>query len=278
MEWSGYLAALRQWGSPQTLPASPKATPALVLKHDPDGPLTIDCYKKFKIEGGIMQVRRSASINEEEADQGRNSVFNPGSRRRKKMLSDKDRRTVVNAVMKGLKTIKANIGNGIRMSALLYMVLDELWSFAILEPKQQTEEAVTDTDSDEKISVRPPQAVSLSTLDIAVTILQQMKTLTTLVQKQKRDIDYLKQWKYRSGTTEVISSLRIAVGSTEYDGKECEIDPATMKEKNRKKPKTAISLLPLVRTPTVHATSQASHVYGPEKKICTSQQVPCLYN
>lgn len=68
------------------------------------------------------------------------------------------------------------------------------------------------------------------------TILQQMTVRTTLVQSQLTDTNHLKERETKSGTTDLLSSLRIAVTSAGYDGDEIEEVP--MKKKKKKKSNT----------------------------------------
>lgn len=104
-------------------------------------------------------------------------------------LSDRDRGTVENEVMKRLKTVKPAITKATRASALWNMILNASRRIAVSEAGKVTEEAGADTDSDKEITIQQPQTVPSSTLDTIVAILYQMKALTVLFRNHQTDID-----------------------------------------------------------------------------------------
>lgn len=80
-------------------------------------------------------------------------------------FSDSDRVAVANAVMKRLKTLIASITKNTGANALLNMKLDGSLPVAIPEAEVATEEAGTDSDSDEEITIHQPEAAFPSPSD-----------------------------------------------------------------------------------------------------------------
>lgn len=84
--------------------------------------------------------------------------------------------------MKWLKTIKRKYNKSYQRKRALNMILDGLWPIEMPETEKEACEAGRDTDSDEEITIRQPQAASSSTLDTIAAILKHMTALTALVQ------------------------------------------------------------------------------------------------
>lgn len=116
-----------------------------------------------------------------------------------RVLSDSDRGTVTNSVMKRLKATEEGIVKVTSASALLNMVLHGSWPVATPEVEEAAEEVGTDTNSDEESTIWQPPAASSCTPDPTAAILQQMKALTALLQKQGSNIEQLEQRRTRGG-------------------------------------------------------------------------------
>lgn len=114
-------------------------------------------------------------------------------------LSNIDNKTVGNAILKQLRTLKTRIAKGTRAIALLNMVLEGTSPIAISESKNATEESKTDTDSAKKLFIQKPQGVLSSTLDTMAAIMHQMRTLKALIKNPQNDIDRLKRGKTEEG-------------------------------------------------------------------------------
>lgn len=93
--------------------------------------------------------------------------------------------------MKQLIAIKDGIEIGARAGLLLNAVLDGLWPIAIPENEETPTEEAVKTESDEEVIIRKTQAAS-SASDAMAAILQNITPLTTLVQNQQNDFDWLK--------------------------------------------------------------------------------------
>lgn len=79
-----------------------------------------------------------------------------------------------------LETMKAGITKGSRSSAFQNVILNGSWPIVMQEAEEATEEAETDTNSGEEMSIRQPQVASSSSPDAMASILQQRTKITVL--------------------------------------------------------------------------------------------------
>lgn len=177
----GYLAASRPSGGAQTLDASPTAIPVLGVRY---GLPTVEQWmaKECKMGRGTMPVGRSTPINRAEIEQGGNVVHNPGPTRGNKRSLGQRQRDGRKCSNETAQNRNSRYIKGIHERALLNMILDGACPFATPKAEAAAEEAETDTDGDEEITISHPQVHSSSAPDKMPEILQQMIALTALVQ------------------------------------------------------------------------------------------------